>query len=92
MNFIKDNNPHRFRKTYQMLLSDLEKTPFIFLEIIVPLRHHAPEKFLLLIDATPAGVVFLCEYLDCCLSETMRLHGSSKKNMKSLKQMPEIFL
>lgn len=72
--FITDNNPHRFRKTYQMLLSDLEKTPFIFLEIIVLLRHHAPEKFLLLIDDTPAGVVFLCEYLDCCLSETMRYH------------------
>lgn len=72
--FIKDNNPHRFRKTYQVLLSDLEKTPFIFLEIIVLLRHHAPEKFLLLIDDTPAGVVFLCEYLDCCLSETMRYH------------------
>ena len=81
---VSDNDPHRFKKTYSKLLSLNNISPFVFLETLFLMRHHVPEKFILLMDPTPFGVVFLCEYLNCCFSETMRYNKfSSSLNTQS---------
>lgn len=87
---VNDNNPYRCKKTLQVLLSS--NTPYIFLEIIFLLRNQAQEKMLLLIDSTPAGIVFLCEYLECCLSDTLRYNKFSSSINTQLKSVFQSFL
>ncbi len=87
---VNDNNPYRCKKTLQALLSG--NVPYIFLEIIFLLRNQAQEKLLLLIDSTPAGVVFLCEYLECCFSDTLRYNKFSSSLNNQLESVFQSFL